>query len=435
MQRLKILKKKFTDSTSKLIFQYNKKNCKVILNNPKVLNSIDLDMINLFKKEIKIWEKKKSYPKILMLTSKNEKAFSAGGDIKDIYTYKMEHKKKINEISSKKKIENEKNSKTEEKENLENENLSNFLNKNTQKNLENEINEKSQKNLEGFFKTEYELNYLLYKLKKKNVITISLWNGFVIGGGVGISINSSYKICNSKTVLTMPESRIGLFVDVGVMKHLSYFFNRGLGYAMVLAGHRLKGEDIVLSGLGTDFVNGDNFKELEDVIFDLDSDCDFLKRNYQVKNCVKLFEEKISVEKKKKFFDFCVNLEEEFNFDSVEEIFESSSKSKIKEIQILYKNMLMNSPLSMKVNFYYLNFAKSLDLKYVFKTDLRLIQNFLDSEEFFIGVKNLLIDRSKDRPKWTYDTLEDVPNEDIVDMFLKDKVKHNMRLNNDIFDF
>lgn len=47
-----------------------------------------------------------------------------------------------------------------------------------------------------------------------------MWNGIVMGGGVGISINALHKVTCQKTVFAMPESRIGLFVDVGMMYHL-----------------------------------------------------------------------------------------------------------------------------------------------------------------------------------------------------------------------
>ena len=47
---------------------------------------MDIDMIRQFREEIEKWEQQKQYPKILLLTAKpNAKAFSAGGDIKDIY--------------------------------------------------------------------------------------------------------------------------------------------------------------------------------------------------------------------------------------------------------------------------------------------------------------------------------------------------------------
>lgn len=48
-----------------------------------------------------------------------------------------------------------------------------------------------------------------------------MWNGIVIGSGVGISINCTYKISTEKTIFSMPESKLGMVVGVGAMYHLS----------------------------------------------------------------------------------------------------------------------------------------------------------------------------------------------------------------------
>lgn len=64
-----------------------------------------------------------------------------------------------------------------------------------------------------------------------------MWNGIVMGGGVGISINSAYKISTEKSVFAMPESRIGLFVDVGAMYHINKL-QRGIALAMILSCER-----------------------------------------------------------------------------------------------------------------------------------------------------------------------------------------------------
>jgi enoyl-CoA hydratase/carnithine racemase len=63
-----------------------------------------------------------------------------------------------------------------------------------------------------FFRTEYKMNYLLHKSLKPQ---ISLWDGVVMGGGVGISVLGEFRICTEKTVFSMPETAIGLFPDVG----------------------------------------------------------------------------------------------------------------------------------------------------------------------------------------------------------------------------
>jgi hypothetical protein len=37
----------------------------------------------------------------------------------------------------------------------------------------------------------------------------------------------------------------------------------------------------------------------------------------------------------------------------------------------------------------------------------------MEGDEFFKGVKNLLIDRSKEPPKWKHKTVNEVPTEEV----------------------
>ena len=70
-----------------------------------------------------------------------------------------------------------------------------------------------------FFKNEYELNYYIQSFPKPY---LSIWNGIVMGGGVGLSIYGDYRIATTNTKFAMPESTIGFFPDVGS----SYFLSR-----------------------------------------------------------------------------------------------------------------------------------------------------------------------------------------------------------------
>ena len=67
-----------------------------------------------------------------------------------------------------------------------------------------------------------------YKLATMRPILVSVLDGYVLGGGVGISINSNVKIATEKTLLGMPEAKIGFFCDVGVTHFLSRLKN-GIG--------------------------------------------------------------------------------------------------------------------------------------------------------------------------------------------------------------
>lgn len=82
--------------------------------------------------------------------------------------------------------------------------------------------------------------------------TVALWKGAVMGGGVGLSINAMHWVCTKSTVFAMPESKIGLFCDVGVHYHLNRL-PRQLKNALMICSEQLKGSQVYLSGLANYF--------------------------------------------------------------------------------------------------------------------------------------------------------------------------------------
>jgi enoyl-CoA hydratase len=102
----------------------------------------------------------------------------------------------------------------------------------------------------AFFGAEYGLNHLLFTYPKP---TIAIMDGITMGGGVGISLPSDFRIATENTRFAMPETSIGLFPDVGGGWYLSRLPGR-VGQFMALTGARLDGAECLYLGLATHYV-------------------------------------------------------------------------------------------------------------------------------------------------------------------------------------
>jgi hypothetical protein len=99
-----------------------------------------------------------------------------------------------------------------------------------------------------FFRREYTMNFLLGTSAAPQV---SIWDGIVMGGGVGISVLGDFRVATEKSLFAMPETgcflvsvisvchcilfcfltAIGLFPDVGSSAWLPHLAN-GYGAAI-----------------------------------------------------------------------------------------------------------------------------------------------------------------------------------------------------------
>jgi 3-hydroxyisobutyryl-CoA hydrolase len=94
-------------------------------------------------------------------------------------------------------------------------------------------------------------------------LQISIWNGIVMGGGVGVSVHAPIRVATDNTVYAMPETGIGFFTDVGG----SYFLPRikhniQHGLYLGLTGHRIKARELVQWGIATHFVPQTHIEQL-----------------------------------------------------------------------------------------------------------------------------------------------------------------------------
>ncbi|OYU70246.1 MAG: enoyl-CoA hydratase [Alphaproteobacteria bacterium PA2] len=105
----------------------------------------------------------------------------------------------------------------------------------------------------AFFRTEYQLNHLIFEYPKP---IVTVMDGVTMGGGVGLAAPSRYRVATERTTFAMPETGIGLFPDVGG----GWFLPRmpgHIGMWLALTGARIKAADCELIGMATDFIPSD----------------------------------------------------------------------------------------------------------------------------------------------------------------------------------
>ncbi len=110
---------------------------------------------------------------------------------------------------------------------------------------------------ESFFQTEYTLNYQLHRfLKNCGKPYIALMNGIVMGGGMGVSQGATLRIVGELTKMAMPETKIGLFPDVGG----TYFLSRAtdaMGLYIGLTANAINGADALHAKLADIYMTTD----------------------------------------------------------------------------------------------------------------------------------------------------------------------------------
>jgi 3-hydroxyisobutyryl-CoA hydrolase len=181
-----------------------------VLNRPKALNALSLEMVRAMAPKLSEWSADDSV-KAVVLKGAGAKAFCAGGDVVAVA------QSASGALGDGRALARE------------------------------------------FFYEEYELDYKIATLPKP---VVAVCDGITMGGGVGLSMFAPFRVATENTLFAMPETGIGLFPDVGG-SHFLPRLEEGLGMFLALTGSRLKGADVYQAGIATHFIASDRLADLE----------------------------------------------------------------------------------------------------------------------------------------------------------------------------
>lgn len=176
----------------------NRGNLGVIrLNRPKVLNSANLTVIRLVRDALYAFAADDAVAGVL-IEGEGDRAFCAGGDIRDLYTYGRQ----------------------------------------------------DAEGTAGFWREEYPVNHFIANYPKPYIAIMDL---ITMGAGVGLSAHGEYRVVTDRTRLAMPETAIGYFPDVGASWLLSHAPGE-TGTWLGLTGSSVTGADAIHLGLADYYV-------------------------------------------------------------------------------------------------------------------------------------------------------------------------------------
>lgn len=351
------------------------------LNRPQALNALDIEMIQNITSELVKWER--SQTANLIILKGVGRAFCAGGDVVSLIksTQSDDPTKKQMAVS--------------------------------------------------FFRSEYVLDSFIAKMSTPVVCFL---DGITMGGGLGLSMHTPFRIASENTRVAMPETAIGLFPDVGA----SFFLPRldgELGTYLGLTGISLYGWGAYQAGIASHYVPSSSLDALKSRLSALSPNATHDRINDAINEFSADPVDASSSSRrpwdlrgfKRQAIDhcFCPNTVQDIlkRLDAVEDghLFneDPSLKTWANETKAL---LSLRSPTSCKVTLMALRKGKHLSIDECFLMEMRLAAICCDYQihpDFVTGVQHLLIDKKKTRADWQPKDLQDVDENEIEDKYFK----------------
>ena len=310
------------------------------LNRPNVLNALNLKMVELFFDKLKKWQFDSSIKRVLLMGE--GQALCAGGDIKSLF------------LSS------------------------------------------GKSNLKKLFlQKEYTLNYAISQFTKPY---LSIWNGVVMGGGIGLSIYGNARLATEKVKLAMPETAIGFFPDVGG----SYFLSRlskDMGLYLSLTCHVLNATEILSLGLATHYQRSHRISSIQQEYIS----------NGSLPDTKQTPSDSLEILEHQEF------IQNTFHGD-LHTILNRLNQSSLSFAKKTYAHLFTRCPMSLAVTTELLKRAEHLSLKDCLKMEFQLSQHIVYRDDFNEGVDNVLVSKAHN-PKWNPPTINDIDFKEVENLF------------------
>ena len=322
----------------------------VTLNRPQALNALTLTMVREMRRALDAWASDPAVTRVIV-TGAGERAFCAGGDIRKLYD--VGRAGRLDEALA-------------------------------------------------FWREEYELNIVIKRFPKPY---ISLIDGIVMGGGVGISLHGSHRVAGDRYLFAMPEVGIGFFPDVGATYALPRL-PEASGTYLALTGERIRTADALALGLATHAVRSDVMAALRQELADGRPVADALDRAATDPAGAPLTPHLPLIAKT-------------FKGDSLSTILrglDEEARAGSEFAAQTAATMRSKSPTSLSIAHEQMKRGPSLDFEDAMKTEFRIVSRIAEGHDFYEGVRAVLVDKDG-KPNWRPASLDEVDRRSIERYF------------------
>ena len=344
--------------------QNGKRIIQATLNSEKSLNALTLEMIRLLAPKLTEWQQDDSVAAVI-LDGAGEKAFCAGGDIRNLYLGM--------------------------------------------------VGEGEPGFCETFFIEEYRLDYAIHTFTKPLIV----WgSGIVMGGGLGLMAGANYRVVTETSRIAMPEVSIGLYPDVGGTWFLNHMPGR-IGLFLGLTASQLNAADCRYLGMADRFVQSGRKAEMVERLCGHDWGGGLSELHHGVNSVLRSLEQQsLDAQPESNVLAHFAQISALMDHYELSAMVDAilAMKTDDRWLQKAQAAVTHGSPAAMAIIFRQLERGKHLSLLQVFESELDLSVNCTRAGEMAEGVRALLIDKDG-KPDWRYKSLEEVDPHWIAALF------------------
>jgi enoyl-CoA hydratase len=233
-----------------------------------------------------------------------------------------------------------------------------------------------------FFREEYTLNARIKRFPKPYV---SLIDGIVMGGGVGVSLHGSHRVATEKATFAMPEVGIGFFPDVGATYALPRVPHH-VGVAMAATGLRANGADMAALGLATGYVESRKLPALA-LALERAGDTDAVIAEFACPP------------PPSKLLAEAATMQKAFAQADATSVMAALKTQDTEFSRRLLEMIATKSPTSLAIALRQMQVGANLSFEAAMRVEFRVVTRICRGHDFYEGVRAAIVDKDN-RPQW-----------------------------------